>query len=167
LEATREDGSVQRLRAVGLQPLEDLQFPMVFNLDAIQYGQTVIDDLNALSHNAWGLVTNETTAAAFQLAAWEIAHEIGEYKIDDGHFQVTGDTSASNRAEETADGWLQSISTGVWVPRSADWKRHWTWRHVANGPHARKMNFPAALSSATVLPWNAHYTRETARRFRR
>jgi len=116
LEATREDGSVQRLRAVGLQPLEDIQFPMVFNLDAVNYGQNVIDDLNALSENAWGLVVNETSAAAFQLAAWEIANETGDYDLDDGNFQVTGDSAASNRAEDTATGWLESISTGVWQP---------------------------------------------------
>jgi len=115
LEATREDGSSMRLRAVGLQPLEDLQFPIVYNLNS-PYSGSVRDDLNALAKNAWGLVTNKSSAAAFQMAAWEIANETGAYDIDDGHFKITGDTNASNRAEDTATAWLDNIASGVWMP---------------------------------------------------
>ena len=117
LEATRADGSTQRLRAVGLQPLEDLQFPIVYDL-AAQYSPTVLENLNTLSKNAWGLVFNENSAAAFQLAAWEIANETGVYDINDGFFKVTGDTTASDRAAATAQTWLENIANGTWTAPS-------------------------------------------------
>jgi len=113
LEATREDGSTQRLRAVGLQPLEDIQFPIVYDLDA-EFSASVKRDLNTLAKNAWSKVDNNRTSAAFQLAAWEIANETGEYDIDDGFFEVIGDSPVSDRAEETAQRWLDNISSGRW-----------------------------------------------------
>lgn len=113
LEATREDGTTQELRAAGLQPLEDLQFPIVFDL-AANFGADVREDLNTLAENAWDEVRNSRTAAAFQLAAWEIANEPGVYDIDDGVFQVIGDDPASDEAETTAQRWLDNIASGRW-----------------------------------------------------
>jgi hypothetical protein len=100
-----------------LQPLEGLDLPRVHAI-ANNFSDAITGRLNILAENALDLVTSHETAAAFQMAAWEITTEIANnaYDIDEGLFRITSDLEKSNAAEGIAQGWLDSIETGFWGP---------------------------------------------------
>jgi len=59
----------------------------------------------------WGryraLVTNDTNAAAFQVALWELAYGTTDRDLADGAFRLTN--NSGDRVYETAQGWLTSL----------------------------------------------------------
>ncbi len=101
-----------------LQPLEWLSIPKTYDMSSGLSAQ-VIDNLNALAGNAFGLVQDSNSAAAFQMAVWEIANETGGYDIRDGYFKITGGTTASNNAEDLANTWLGNIASNTWQANGA------------------------------------------------
>lgn len=105
-----------------LQPLEGLDFTPVYDM-VNNFNSGITDRLNILAENAFQLVNTHETAAAFQMAAWEITTEIASnaYDIDDGFFQITSDLTRSNAAEDIAQGWLERIETGTWGPSSTSY----------------------------------------------
>lgn len=67
--------------------------------------------------HALPLVSNSSSAAAFQLAAWEIAVDgTGGLGLDSGSFRVT---AAPGAARSLAAGWLDEIASGRWQPGGA------------------------------------------------
>jgi hypothetical protein len=68
--------------------------------------------LGALVDNAMSLVKNSQTAAAFQLAAWEIANEgKGQLDLNGGAFKLS---AAQANTKALAQSWLDAISNGNW-----------------------------------------------------
>ena len=100
---------LKRFLAFCLQPLETLSLPKVYEMTT-SLSASVLDNLNALGANAWLQVQDDRTAAAFQMAVWEIANETQGYDIHSGDFAITGTSDASNSAELLAQSWLDRIS---------------------------------------------------------
>lgn len=112
LTATGADGSVQDFLAFCLEPLETLTLPRDHTVGSA-LSAPILDRLGALMSNGFALVTGATSAAAFQLAAWEIANEgSGTLDLSKGAFRVTSATSA---ARNLAQSWLNGIASGTWA----------------------------------------------------
>lgn len=98
--------------AVCLEPLEWLRLPKTYSFGT-PLGRDTVAALGALLDNALGKVRDARSAAAFQLAAWEIANEsAGQYNLGKGAFQVT---TAQTGTSALAQGWLDNIRKGTWV----------------------------------------------------
>ncbi len=112
LKSTAQDGTVTKFVAVCLEPLEWLRLPKAYDQNS-PLSYTAIARLGALAKNALGSVKNAQTAAAFQLAAWEIANEgKGGLDLSNGAFQLT---YAASGTQALAQGWLNKISGGTWA----------------------------------------------------
>lgn len=112
LTATGANGSVQDFLAFCLEPLETLTLPRDHTVGS-SLSAPILDRLGALMSNGLGLVTGATSAAAFQLAAWEIANEgSGNLDLSKGAFRITAATSA---ARNLAQSWLDGIASGTWA----------------------------------------------------
>ncbi|WP_420862896.1 VPLPA-CTERM sorting domain-containing protein [Algirhabdus cladophorae] len=115
VKGTDDNGIVSNFLAFCLQPLETLTLPKS-HMIANPFTQTVSDNLNALAANAWSLVTDAKSAAAFQMAAWEITTETeATFDVDDGYFAITGNGNGSNQAEGVAQAWLDNVADGTWL----------------------------------------------------
>ncbi|MEZ5867059.1 MAG: VPLPA-CTERM sorting domain-containing protein [Defluviimonas denitrificans] len=70
--------------------------------------------LGALMSNAFTLVTGSQSAAAFQMAAWEIANRSnGSLDLANGGFRIT--TPAAQGTQSLAQSWLDLIGSGQWT----------------------------------------------------
>ena len=119
LTAPTMDGSFASFLAFCLEPLKPLHMPNTYTIGSL-FSDQITQDLQALAAGAMHQVVDSQSAAAFQMAAWEITTETGAYDIDDGFFQVTGTSTASNGAELLAQGWLDNVSLQNWAaPPSA------------------------------------------------
>jgi len=108
-------GDLSEFLAFCLQPLERLTLPKAHEFGS-NFSASVTQDLQILAQNAWSSVTDKVSAAAFQMAAWEITTEtMSSYDIDDGVFAITYGSTNSNAAEGIAQGWLDNISTDAWT----------------------------------------------------
>jgi hypothetical protein len=113
LTSTAADGSVTRFVSVCLEPLETLRLPKLYD-ESTPLGQSVVGALGALLANALPQVQDSKTAAAFQLAAWEIANESsGLFNLGGGAFKVG---TAKSATLALAQSWLDQIGTGAWAP---------------------------------------------------
>lgn len=114
LTSTDAAGAVMDFLAFCLEPLEGLVHPKIHEIGS-NFTANITQQLNTLAANAWQSVTDHRTAAAFQMAAWEITTETsGIFDVDAGYFQITGDGNMSNQAEITAQGWLDNLLDGTW-----------------------------------------------------
>lgn len=112
LVGTDASGTATRFLGFCLEPLEWLSLPRTHTVGS-PLSYAVIDRLSALVSNAMGLVIDSKSAAAFQLAAWEIATESsGSLNLGTGAFVVT---SAQSPTRTLAQGWLDKIGAGNWV----------------------------------------------------
>lgn len=116
VSGTDDAGIVENFLAFCLQPLEALTLPKTHLINN-PFTQAIATNLNALATNAWALVDSSKTAAAFQMAAWEITTETAgaDYLINDGFFKITGDSNGSNDAEDLAQDWLNKITNAEWT----------------------------------------------------
>jgi len=97
-----------------LEPLTNFVLPATYER-INKFGEDVTTQLNMLAENAFELVQTHETAAAFQMAAWEIATEdLAPFNLGNGNFQITGDSTASNLAEGIAQDWLDNITNATW-----------------------------------------------------
>lgn len=133
LKFTEDDGATfENFLAFCLQPLEWLTLPKT-HTETTTLAQGVLDDLNALASNLWGelngidgsstpeeIAAGKNTAAAMQMAVWEIANETGAYDITSGYFKINGTDviSASTTAAFTAQSYLDKITSGEWTAGS-------------------------------------------------
>ncbi len=100
-----------------LQPLENLNLSKVY-ADGTSLVDPSLSDLNTLMANAFFDVNNAVSAAAFQMAVWELAHDAGDYDIDDGFFKVTTLTQGTDEyaAATQAQAWLDKVNGDqVWA----------------------------------------------------
>jgi hypothetical protein len=111
MKLTGANGVAQDFLSFCLEPLEYLRIPRVY-ADGTSLSKTQVGSLGALVNNALKLVVNSRTAAAFQLAAWEIANEGGKLDLNKGAFVVK---SANGNTVGLAQGWLNAISGGKWA----------------------------------------------------
>lgn len=75
---------------------------------------TILTNVGKLFTNAYAQVKDSKTAAAFQLALWEIAHEKSDtLSLDSGNVRSLPDLWYPDSAEAVADGWLKQL--GSWV----------------------------------------------------
>ncbi|MFZ1726870.1 MAG: VPLPA-CTERM sorting domain-containing protein [Albidovulum sp.] len=108
---TTPNGNSQNFVAFCLEPLEWLSLRTY--TDGTSLSASVVGQLGSLLSNAFGMVNNSTSAAAFQIAAWEIVSEsVGNYNLGSGAFQLT---SVNATTRTLAQGWLDSISSGQWT----------------------------------------------------
>lgn len=104
-------GAITRFVAVCLEPLEILTLPKQYT-EGTALSNGVVDRLGALLAHALPTVTDSRSAAAFQLAAWEIATEgHGMLSLGNGAFRVS---SANANTRSLAQSWLDNIQTGAW-----------------------------------------------------
>ena len=112
LTGTSTNGAVQDFLAFCLEPLETLTLPKDHTVGTT-LGSSVLDRLGALMSNAFTLVTGSQSAAAFQMAAWEIANESnGSLDLAQGGFRIT---SAGTGTQSLAQSWLNLIGSGQWT----------------------------------------------------
>lgn len=111
LKATDSKGKVQDFLAFCLEPLEWLTLPKDHTIGS-PLSTSIQDRLGALMSNAFPLVTGSASAAAFQMAAWEIANESSaNLNLGKGAFKMT---YASATTQSLAQNWLDRISSGSW-----------------------------------------------------
>ena len=84
-----------------------LRLPGTYTHQAFDPG--TVDAVNALWSNAFNLVTDSKTAAAFQFSLWEIVHDT-DMDISTGALQLDG----KNSTEALAQGWLDNLSDKTW-----------------------------------------------------
>ncbi len=142
LKATDARGVSRDFLAFCLEPLEYLRLPRAYD-DGTSLTQTQVGALGALVNNALKLVNNARSAAAFQLAAWEIANEGGKFELSKGAFVVT---SANAKTKSLAQSWLDALNGEKLGPRLQGPHPD---RHAHSGPGHR----PAAgAGSCRRLP---------------
>ncbi len=114
LTGTDKNGRAQNFLAFCLEPLEYLRLPKSYS-DGTALSSVAVGRLGALMSNAFGLVTDRRSAAAFQLAVWEIATETKNPVLNllNGNFLVT---QTSGKTRLMAQGWLSAINRGNWAP---------------------------------------------------
>jgi hypothetical protein len=112
LKATDARGVSRDFLAFCLEPLEYLRLPRAYD-DGTSLTTGQVGALGALVSNALKLVNNARSAAAFQLAAWEIANEIGDFQLGAGKFVVT---QANGQTKNLAQSWLNAINFDKWAP---------------------------------------------------
>jgi hypothetical protein len=114
LNAKDAKGVVKSFVAFCLEPLEILRLPKTYAIGT-PLSQTVVGRLGALVSNALHLVKDSRSAAAFQLAAWEIANEGAKTKLSlsGGAFKVL---TANKKTVTLAQNWLDGIGSGKWAP---------------------------------------------------
>lgn len=111
LAETTAGGTVTKFVGVCLEPLETLRLPKLHD-ESTPLGATVVGKLGALLNNALGFVKDAQSAAAFQLAAWEIANETtGALNLGSGAFKVS---SAGRGTQKLSQSWLDLINNGAW-----------------------------------------------------
>ena len=107
-------GAAADFLAFCLEPLVDFDLPAPYD-QINKFGTAVTTQLNMLAENALNLVKSHETAAAFQMAAWEITTEnSAPFGLDDGFFTVAGGSVNANLAKGIAEGWLDDITNGNW-----------------------------------------------------
>lgn len=111
LKETTAGGTVTKFVGVCLEPLEWLTLPKAYD-ESSPLAYLTKSRLGALVDNAMSLVKNSQTAAAFQLAAWEIANEgKGQLDLNGGAFKLS---AAQANTKALAQSWLDAISKGNW-----------------------------------------------------
>ena len=111
LQANRGGEEIPFL-AFCLEPLTLLSLPGQYSIGTT-LSSSVVANLDVLISNALKLVVDSTTAAAFQLAAWEIANEkTGTFDVLSGDFYMI---KATGWARRHAQDWLALISNGTWT----------------------------------------------------
>ena len=108
LVAKSDKGVVSNFMAFCLSPFEWLRLPLQYTVGT-DLSSSIINRLAALTNGAWDKITDKHTAAAFQLAAWEIVSEKPENHLDitRGLFRVTAIDSRS--AGGIAQDWLKNV----------------------------------------------------------
>ena len=108
LVAKSDKGSASNFMAFCLSPFEWLRLPLQYTVGT-DLSSKVVNRLAALTNGAWDLIKDKHTAAAFQLAAWEIVSEKAENHLDitRGLFRVTAIDSRS--AGHIAQSWLNNV----------------------------------------------------------
>jgi hypothetical protein len=83
---------------------------------------TKANHVTELWHEHFAGVTDATTAAAFQVALWEIIYEntsadplVNPYDVSAGDFVLVGNTSQA--VINQANAWLGTVNDGVFVPK--------------------------------------------------
>lgn len=113
LTETTAGGQITKFVGVCLEPLENLRLPKLYD-ESTPLSASVVGRLGALLNNALALVKDSKSAAAFQLAAWEIANEsTGSLNLGKGAFKVSSAGSGTKALSQT---WLDMISNGTWKP---------------------------------------------------
>lgn len=120
---TGEDGAgvSTDFLAATVNPMNALNLPSEYNMENT-FTDLVSARLSALASNAWSLVANKKTSAAFQMAVWEIVNETNDAKgldINNGVFRVKGTDADTKNAKSQAKVWLDNISNGTWVDSSS------------------------------------------------
>lgn len=112
LTATGAGGAMQDFLAFCLEPLQTLTLPKDHTVGT-SLSAPILDRLGALMSNAFGLVTGASSAAAFQMAVWEIANESSsQLQLSNGGFKMT---AANGTTLGLAQSWLDNITAGRWT----------------------------------------------------
>lgn len=111
LNAAFEGAEKSAFLAFCLSPFEWLRLPLQYTVGT-DLNAMVVGRLATLVNVAWAKIADRDTAAAFQLAVWEIVSESGDnsLSIADGLFRVTAINS--NTAGKYAQSWLDDVQSG-------------------------------------------------------
>lgn len=108
------NGNIDDFLAFCMEPLMPMNTPIDYEMGSL-FTTAVNHNLQTLAANAWDLVTNQITAGAFQMAAWEITTETAaSFDINSGFFQIDASNRKSNKAEVLAQTWLTKVETNIW-----------------------------------------------------
>lgn len=111
LKATTAGGAVTAFLGFCLEPLDYLRLPKAYD-EGTPLSYLAVSRLGSLVTNALSLVKDARTAAAFQLAAWEIANEgRGKLDLQSGAFLLT---AAQKKTAGLSQSWLDLIGNGGW-----------------------------------------------------
>lgn len=117
LRADEGSGPVNFL-AFCVDLVQNLNLPGTYERKDDLFTGPVRQNIDALLSNAFlstpSLVTNSQSAAAFQIALWEIISDT-TYDLSTGNFRMTN--NPSGRA--LANTWLANVANGTWMPTGA------------------------------------------------
>jgi hypothetical protein len=111
LQGSYAGGETSKFLAFCLSPFEWLRLPLQYTVGT-DLNDSVVGRLASLVNVAWSKIADSDTAAAFQLAAWEIVSEQNgnPLNITEGLFRVT---SINSQAAGTyAQSWLNDVQSG-------------------------------------------------------
>ncbi len=119
LKGTDDKGVTSNFMAFCLSPFEWLRLPLDYTVGT-DLSKSTVNRLSALANGAWDLIKDRHSAAAFQLAAWEIVSERPENKLNitNGLFRVTAVGSAT--AGAIAQGWLDGVQSNTFKSALGD-----------------------------------------------
>lgn len=124
MKATGGSLSGEDFLAYCLSPWQELSQPNAYHTDpTLGLRSQTLGQLGALVKNAWSLVNNRNTAAAFQVAAWEIVTENfhNPLNLNSGAFKLEGIKyggyyySDAYGVRTLAQGWLNNITSADWT----------------------------------------------------
>ena len=81
----------------------------VKSLSGAGYAATVSGAISELWGRHYSQVTDDTTAAAFQVAVWELAYGTTDKNLSTGDFMLTANTNNAAAVRNTAQAWLTSL----------------------------------------------------------
>lgn len=95
-----------------------LQLPALHRYNQALFGGAILSNLSALVSNAFSLVKDAKSGAAFQLAVWEIVEDSDApaFSLASGDFKVTDSPSSKSLASS----WLGLIGDGTWKAGARD-----------------------------------------------
>ena len=111
LQGAYDGGETSKFLAFCLSPFEWLRLPLQYTVGT-DLNDGVVNRLAGLVSIAWAKIADSDTAAAFQLATWEIVSESNDnaLSITEGLFRVT--SINSDAAGLYAKSWLDDVQSG-------------------------------------------------------
>jgi hypothetical protein len=106
------DGGLGEIIAFCVDLDHRLQLPALHTYNHALFGGAILSNISALVSNAFSLVTDAKSGAAFQLAVWEIVEDsdAASFSLASGDFKVTDNPSSKSLAST----WLGLIGDGTW-----------------------------------------------------
>lgn len=125
LKATAPSGAMQDFVAFCMTPWQYLHLPNTYQKDAMLSLSTAqLGWVGALVQNAWSTIHDSNSAAAFQIALWEIVSEPAfngdhstAYDLTQANFIL--DSVGGTGVRAAAENLLAGITSGTWVPTTS------------------------------------------------
>ena len=126
LKATAPSGAMQDFVAFCMTPWQYLHLPNTYQKDAtLSLSSAQLGWVGALVQNAWSTIQDRNSAAAFQIALWEIVSEPAfngadlSTAYDLGHDNFILNSVGGTGVRAAADNLLASIMSGSWAPTTS------------------------------------------------
>jgi hypothetical protein len=123
-----------------------LQLPALHRYNQALFGGPILSNLSALVSNAFALVRDAQSGAAFQLAVWEIVEDsdAASLSLASGDFKVADNPSSKGLASS----WLGLIGDGTWKAGA----REFTFLRAEGSGKGKSQNLLAVDVAPVPLP---------------